>query len=222
MPGTFAARRLRAACAACIYFTIASSTSIRNWRRSQRQAGFPSSQTFAVESCPPGKNILQLGIGHANVAAELQTARLPGHGDRFCRERIDGKIRGRILGAAPSCRGPSLPTIKFSSWTWSSICTIRKASWMTCVTARPATRPEVIDHGGERRLFRHAHHARARSVQLQPKRDSRPRPSPFIHLSVRCARCSNRPGMRCWKRAVFPRLFRSLLTKIGGAGLCSP
>jgi glycosyltransferase involved in cell wall biosynthesis len=33
---------------------------------------FPSSQTFAVEACTAGKNVLQLGIGHANVAAELQ------------------------------------------------------------------------------------------------------------------------------------------------------
>jgi len=33
---------------------------------------FPSSQTFAVESCAPGKRVLQLGIGHANVAAELK------------------------------------------------------------------------------------------------------------------------------------------------------
>ncbi|PYL88085.1 MAG: hypothetical protein DMF17_00335, partial [Verrucomicrobia bacterium] len=34
--------------------------------------GFPSSQTFAVESCLPSKNVLQLGIGHANVAAALE------------------------------------------------------------------------------------------------------------------------------------------------------
>ncbi|HEX7530291.1 MAG TPA: class I SAM-dependent methyltransferase, partial [Pyrinomonadaceae bacterium] len=33
---------------------------------------FPSSQTFAVASCAPGKNVLQLGIGLANVAAELK------------------------------------------------------------------------------------------------------------------------------------------------------
>ena len=33
---------------------------------------FPSSQTFAVESCAAGKKVLQLGIGHANVATELQ------------------------------------------------------------------------------------------------------------------------------------------------------
>ncbi len=34
--------------------------------------GFPSSQTFAVESCAAGKTVLQLGIGHANVAVELE------------------------------------------------------------------------------------------------------------------------------------------------------
>jgi len=33
---------------------------------------FPSSQTFAVESCVAGKSVLQLGIGHGNVAAELE------------------------------------------------------------------------------------------------------------------------------------------------------
>ncbi len=33
---------------------------------------FPSSQTFAVESCAAGKSVLQLGIGHGNVAAELE------------------------------------------------------------------------------------------------------------------------------------------------------
>jgi glycosyltransferase involved in cell wall biosynthesis len=32
---------------------------------------FPSSQTFAVESCAAGEHVLQLGIGHGNVAAEL-------------------------------------------------------------------------------------------------------------------------------------------------------
>lgn len=34
--------------------------------------GFESSQTFAVEACTPGQKILQLGIGHGNVAAELK------------------------------------------------------------------------------------------------------------------------------------------------------
>ncbi len=34
--------------------------------------GFPSSQTFAVESATLGESVLQLGIGHANVAVELK------------------------------------------------------------------------------------------------------------------------------------------------------
>ena len=34
--------------------------------------GFSSSQTFAVASCVPGRYVLQLGIGHGNVAAELE------------------------------------------------------------------------------------------------------------------------------------------------------
>ena len=34
--------------------------------------GFPSSQTFAVNACVPGRYVLQLGIGHANVAEELK------------------------------------------------------------------------------------------------------------------------------------------------------
>ncbi|HEX8280924.1 MAG TPA: methyltransferase domain-containing protein, partial [Chthoniobacterales bacterium] len=32
---------------------------------------FPSSQSFAAECCPPGRFVLQLGIGHNNVAGEL-------------------------------------------------------------------------------------------------------------------------------------------------------
>jgi hypothetical protein len=34
--------------------------------------GFCSSQSFAVKSCVSGRRVLQLGIGHANVAAELE------------------------------------------------------------------------------------------------------------------------------------------------------
>src|SRR3712207_3776473 len=33
---------------------------------------FVSSQSFAVEACRPGRHILQLGIGHGNVARELE------------------------------------------------------------------------------------------------------------------------------------------------------
>ncbi|MGZ5553044.1 MAG: glycosyltransferase [Chthoniobacterales bacterium] len=32
---------------------------------------FPSSQSFAAEACAPGRFVLQLGLGHTNVAAEL-------------------------------------------------------------------------------------------------------------------------------------------------------
>jgi glycosyltransferase involved in cell wall biosynthesis len=34
--------------------------------------GFPSSQSFAIERCTGGRNILQLGLGHAHVADELE------------------------------------------------------------------------------------------------------------------------------------------------------
>jgi 2-polyprenyl-3-methyl-5-hydroxy-6-metoxy-1,4-benzoquinol methylase len=37
--------------------------------------GFPSSQTFAVDRCIAGRYVLQLGIGHENVAAELEKKR---------------------------------------------------------------------------------------------------------------------------------------------------
>jgi glycosyltransferase involved in cell wall biosynthesis len=34
--------------------------------------GFPSSQSFAIKACIPGRYVLQLGIGHGNVAAALE------------------------------------------------------------------------------------------------------------------------------------------------------
>lgn len=37
--------------------------------------GFPSSQTFAVQSCITGRYVLQLGMGHQNVAAALEEKR---------------------------------------------------------------------------------------------------------------------------------------------------
>lgn len=33
---------------------------------------FPSSQSFAVDACPSGQRVLQLAVGHANVATELR------------------------------------------------------------------------------------------------------------------------------------------------------
>ena len=67
--------------------------------------GFPSSQTFAVEACAGGKRVLQLGIGHANVAAELR--------------RRDCRVTAIDFGASelaessdtiPSAASPGLPT----------------------------------------------------------------------------------------------------------------
>src|SRR5205085_1841766 len=63
---------------------------------------FPSSQTFAVESCGAGKNVLQLGIGHENVAVELAR--------RECRvTAID--FAATELGSSATCFAvtPSLP-----------------------------------------------------------------------------------------------------------------
>src|SRR3954452_17393825 len=41
-------------------------------RSHSHKLAFASSQSFAVESCQPGAKVLQLGMGHANVAAELR------------------------------------------------------------------------------------------------------------------------------------------------------
>ena len=63
---------------------------------------FPSSQSFAVESCAAGKNVLQLGIGHANVAAELER--------RECRvTAIDFSASEFDSSAACVAVNPSLP-----------------------------------------------------------------------------------------------------------------
>jgi glycosyltransferase involved in cell wall biosynthesis len=43
-----------------------------NDRSHSDKLGFVSSQSFAVECCRPGATVLQLGIGHANVAGELR------------------------------------------------------------------------------------------------------------------------------------------------------
>src|SRR3954463_14810864 len=41
-------------------------------RSHSHKLAFASSQSFAVECCEPGAKVLQLGMGHANVAAELR------------------------------------------------------------------------------------------------------------------------------------------------------
>src|SRR5436189_2519070 len=65
---------------------------------------FPSSQTYSVESCTAGKNVLQLGIGHANVAAELER--------RGCRVTAMDFAANELAEHSDTIRsaaGPSLP-----------------------------------------------------------------------------------------------------------------
>lgn len=66
---------------------------------------FPSSQTFAVESCVAGKSVLQLGIGHGNVAAELER--------RGCRVTAIDFATNELAensNAIRSAASPSLPS----------------------------------------------------------------------------------------------------------------
>jgi glycosyltransferase involved in cell wall biosynthesis len=67
--------------------------------------GFPSSQTFAVEACAPGKSVLQLGIGHANVAAELKRRGCDVTAFDFAANEL-----AENLGTIRSAASPSLPT----------------------------------------------------------------------------------------------------------------
>jgi glycosyltransferase involved in cell wall biosynthesis len=64
---------------------------------------FPSSQTFAVESCAPGKNILQLGIGHANVAAELKR--------RDCRVTVIDFAANEFAETSDTIRSAASPSL---------------------------------------------------------------------------------------------------------------
>jgi hypothetical protein len=65
---------------------------------------FPSSQSFAVESCGLGKRVLQLGIGHANVAAELTRRACRVNAVDYANELSSNTI---CSAANPSHRGPS-------------------------------------------------------------------------------------------------------------------
>ncbi|MFL6529443.1 MAG: class I SAM-dependent methyltransferase [Chthoniobacterales bacterium] len=59
---------------------------------------FPSSQSFAANACSPDCDVLQLGIGHSNVAAALV--------DRFCRVTAVDFIVNDISEAS----SPTVPT----------------------------------------------------------------------------------------------------------------
>ncbi|MGI9086379.1 MAG: glycosyltransferase [Chthoniobacterales bacterium] len=64
--------------------------------------GFASSQTFAVEACPAGHDVLQLAMGHANVAAELRR--------KNCRvDAIDFAANEIAEGAVNPALAPQLP-----------------------------------------------------------------------------------------------------------------
>jgi glycosyltransferase involved in cell wall biosynthesis len=67
--------------------------------------GFASSQTFAVESCSAGRQVLQLGIGYANVAAELRA--------RDCSvtavDFATNDVAPEAASAGPSVPAPALP-----------------------------------------------------------------------------------------------------------------
>lgn len=72
--------------------------------RHSDKLGFPSSQTFAVESCGAGRKVLQLGLGHANVAAELEA--------RDCRVTAIDFAANELASASEaiySAATPSLP-----------------------------------------------------------------------------------------------------------------
>lgn len=67
--------------------------------------GFASSQSFAVEACPAGRRVLQLGIGHANVAAELKSKLCNVTAIDFGAHDLSGS--GTTNASAPMPRVPS-------------------------------------------------------------------------------------------------------------------
>jgi glycosyltransferase involved in cell wall biosynthesis len=65
--------------------------------------GFASSQSFAVDACPAGRQVLQLAIGHANVAAELKA--------KLCQvDAMDFAANDIFEGSTKAALAPSLPT----------------------------------------------------------------------------------------------------------------
>lgn len=68
--------------------------------------GFSSSQTFAVNACVPGRYVLQLGIGHMNVAEELKKKRCRVTAVDFAANERLARSTTAALALAPM---PSLP-----------------------------------------------------------------------------------------------------------------
>ena len=70
--------------------------------------GFASSQSFAVAACPAGGQVLQLGIGHANVAAELRSRQCQVTAVDYTASEVAAESSGSVLmRPAPA---PHLPT----------------------------------------------------------------------------------------------------------------
>jgi glycosyltransferase involved in cell wall biosynthesis len=64
--------------------------------------GFPSSQTFAVKACVTGRYVLQLGIGHKNVAAALEEKRCRVTAVDFASNEISQQTPGQPFASHPS------------------------------------------------------------------------------------------------------------------------
>ena len=69
--------------------------------------GFPSSQTFALESCPMGSRVLQLGIGHENVAKELERRLCHVTAIDFAANEVSANTVSATPTSAPSPRLPA-------------------------------------------------------------------------------------------------------------------
>jgi glycosyltransferase involved in cell wall biosynthesis len=69
--------------------------------------GFPSSQTFAVDACAPGKNVLQLEIGHTNVGTELKRRGCQVTAIDFAANEVSENSLAPSVASAPPPRLPS-------------------------------------------------------------------------------------------------------------------
>ncbi len=68
---------------------------------------FTSSQSFAVAACPTGRRVLQLGIGHGNVAAELKSRQCSVTAVDFSASEVAETAAGSRPVSAPTPRLPA-------------------------------------------------------------------------------------------------------------------
>ena len=106
--------------------------------------GFPSSQTFAVKSCVPGRCVLQLGIGHGNVAAELEK--------KLCHVTAIDFAPNEVLRQTASSPFAFRPTVPADLGRYHQILLMDliehvhdpKIFWMNFDRKRGGARPEII------------------------------------------------------------------------------